>query len=562
MISTYKYILIIIVCVAYILRVHGIDWDHGFNLHPDERAIIMFTNDLLLPSSFTEFLSPTSPLNPAFFAYGSFPLYLLKIISSIASVFDASLATYDKMALVGRIISAVADVGTIFIVFFITRKLFSPFIGLFAASIYTLSVFPIQTSHFYAVDILLTFFCTLSIFLLLKMTEKVTVSTSIFAGLSFGLALATKISSIVLGLPIIVFFVIAFLQNYKHYKKKKSLQVFKNLIVSAVVFSTSTVAIFFITQPYALIDWQNFILQTREQSKMTHDVFTFPYTMQYYGKIPYVYELKNIFFWGLGPIVTVLSGFGVWRFLKYINKGVYHFRMSLVLLSFVVPYFLIVGNFAVGWMRYMLPLYPFFAIFAGIAIVDLLKIFKSHRYTQKVLCVILAIGIAYWPISFIQIYGGSHPRVTATNWILENIPAGSVLATEHWDDRLPLERSDMYTFAELPMYDSDTDLKWDLIQQKLNYSDYLILSSNRLYTPLQKLTNCTELPEGRCYPTTAEFYTELLSGKTKFKKIAEFTNYPTIPFTNITINDQSADESFTVYDHPKVLIFKNTDAIK
>ncbi|MBI2443099.1 MAG: hypothetical protein HYV40_04310 [Candidatus Levybacteria bacterium] len=94
------------------------------------------------------------------------------------------------------------------------------------------------------------------------------------------------------------------------------------------------------------------------------------------------------------------------------------------------------------------------------------------------------------------------------------------------------------------------------MKEYLAQTDYIILSSNRLYTPLQKLTNCDVLPSGRCYPQTAMYYRALFQGLLGFKKVAEFTSFPTIPLLNIPIDDQGADESFTVYDHPKVMIFQ------
>lgn len=113
----------------------------------------------------------------------------------------------------------------------------------------------------------------------------------------------------------------------------------------------------------------------------------------------------------------------------------------------------------------------------------------------------------------------------------------------------------------LPLYDPDTHEKWNNIVSTLQEADYIILASNRLYTPLQKLINCKELPPGRCYPTTARYYQYLFSGKLGFEKISEFTSYPTIPFLNTSLPDQSADESFTVYDHPKIQIFKKVHAL-
>jgi len=45
-----------------------------------------------------------------------------------------------------------------------------------------------------------------------------------------------------------------------------------------------------------------------------------------------------------------------------------------------------------------------------------------------------------------------------------------------------------------------------------------------------------------------------------FQKIAEFTSYPRLELGTwkLEFADLSADESFTVYDHPRVIIFQKT----
>jgi hypothetical protein len=87
----------------------------------------------------------------------------------------------------------------------------------------------------------------------------------------------------------------------------------------------------------------------------------------------------------------------------------------------------------------------------------------------------------------------------------------------------------------------------------LNKADYYVLSSNRGWGSI------TTVPEK--YPMMSKFYNDLLSGKTNYKLIKEFTSYPSLCYmlhvTCYMLNDQWADESFTVYDHPKVMIFKN-----
>jgi hypothetical protein len=201
------------------------------------------------------------------------------------------------------------------------------------------------------------------------------------------------------------------------------------------------------------------------------------------------------------------------------------------------------------------------------------------------LFVIMVTFFLVWPVSFIHIYTKNNTRIDASFWINQNLKQGSGVAIEHWDDPLPLMGSQQYNMITLPLYDPDTSEKWTGISQQLQQTNYIILASNRLYTPLQKLTDCPHLPPYKCYPITAEYYKRLFTEKNvipeynpqhnefifsdniaisnngsektaKFQEIKEFTDYPTIPFLNIPINDQGADESFTVYDHPKVIIFK------
>jgi hypothetical protein len=225
----------------------------------------------------------------------------------------------------------------------------------------------------------------------------------------------------------------------------------------------------------------------------------------------------------------------------------------------------------------MLPIYPFIAIIAGFGVYKLQQYFHSrsfisdstkfHRFLNApklfryystfsifMISVILAFTLM-WTLTFEHIYSKTTTRIAATIWMLRNIPAGSTLAVEHWDDRLPLMYGERFQFQELTLYDQpDNEMKWQVLNQKLAMSDYIILASNRLYVPLPKLADCSKYK--LCYPETAKYYDKLFKGERGFTKVAEFADDPTIPLLNIPISDQAADESFTVYDHPKIIIFR------
>jgi len=156
-----------------------------------------------------------------------------------------------------------------------------------------------------------------------------------------------------------------------------------------------------------------------------------------------------------------------------------------------------------------------------------------------------------------MIYSTPNTRIQASNWINQFIPYGSTLAVEHWDDRVPIFDSGNYQYEELTLYELPDDQNKITDQyHKLQRSDYIIIASNRLYTPLQRLNDCAVFE--KCYPLTAQYYQDLFDGKLGFVKIAEFTSYPALHAAGyvLRIVDDSADESFTVYDHPKVMIFK------
>lgn len=550
-ISTHIYILLIII-TAFYFRTFNINWDNGYYFHPDERAIIMFTIPLQLPSSIHDFFTPQSPLNPHFFAYGSFPLYLLKLLSILASHIDQSFAQYTQMYVVARLISASFDTLTVFLVMIIASTLFSKKTGIFASLLYALFVFPIQSSHFYAVDPMLTFFMTAALFALILIIRNMSYSAFVFLGIFLGLALATKISALSI-VPVILS--VLLIKIYFVVRKKTFSY---HLLLKPLIFFLVTFFIFSIAQPYAVIDFQEFIKQTVAQSQMSKNPFIFPYTLQYVGKVPYLYELVNIFLWGIGPAAAIICFAGsVKLFLSLFQKRIVMSFELITVISYTLFYFFLFGGFAVGWMRYMLPIYPVLAIFGGFLISEATENIRTKNViVKKLLLFIFLLALFIYPISFITIYTKPNTRIQSSVWINNNIPYGSKIAVEHWDDSLPVYGQENYTHLTLPLYDPDTNEKWQNINSILEMSDYIIIASNRLYVPLQKLTDCKRLPAGRCYPLTAKYYKSLFSEKLGFKKVASFSMYPTIPLLGIRLHDDSADESFTVNDHPTIFIFK------
>jgi len=170
----------------------------------------------------------------------------------------------------------------------------------------------------------------------------------------------------------------------------------------------------------------------------------------------------------------------------------------------------------------------------------------------RVLPAIAVLGTLLFGIAFSSIYRRPVTRSTASRWMYENIRAPVRVANEDWDDGLPFpdpvyEVKD-YAGPVLHMYNPDSRTKVEEIVSTLQGSDWIAITSNRAYGSV------TRVPD--VFPMTREYYRLLFSNQLGFLKAADFTSYPSLG--PIRIPDDSAEETFTVYDHPRVLLFRRT----
>jgi hypothetical protein len=119
------------ILLALYLRLFYINWDANNHLHPDERKITMVAMCLGLKTVPAGCPAVPDPANPHFFAYGSFPMYLLALVAhGLAAVFHnwhglptdgGTFDDYNHITLVGRALSALFDTGTVLVTALIAR---------------------------------------------------------------------------------------------------------------------------------------------------------------------------------------------------------------------------------------------------------------------------------------------------------------------------------------------------------------------------------------------------------------------------------------------------------
>jgi len=97
------------------------------------------------------------------------------------------------------------------------------------------------------------------------------------------------------------------------------------------------------------------------------------------------------------------------------------------------------------------------------------------------------------------------------------------------------------------MYADDSPGKFEELSRELEKSDYIIIASRRSYGVIYNARDK--------FPQTANYYDQLFDGKLGYSLVEEFYSYPTL-FGREVIDD-NAEETFQVFDHPRIMIFKN-----
>jgi hypothetical protein len=606
--------------VASVLRFTGLNWDEGQWIHPDEGHMRMITAVIRPPDGLGQYFdtqhSPLNSRNSGYtYSYGTLPLFLtrftaqwlddhlcgeasgtatVQIIGQLTGVIKAPCypGTFSgpRSAEVGRALSALADMGSLLLLYLLGRRLYGEGVGLLALALGVFTAFTIQQAHFFTVDSMAAFFTLFTAYWAARAAQAdvrgrpAWISFGL-AGLTTGLATACKISSFMTGglvaLAGLWWWIRAARQGRDRHWASPLLRILPALALAGVL---SLVA-FRIAQPYAFegpgffdvrpdAAWLERLGQIGSEQSGELD---YPSGRQWTNRMPLLFPWVNMVVWGMGfPL-----GLAAWAGWLLVGRELLRGKgQHLVLWAWGSLVFLYQATRWVKAMRYFLPLYPLFILFAAYGLVRLCRAsLPRWRRVGLVLSGAVVLGAVVWGGAVVSIYTRPHPRIAASRWIFDNVPVGVTVANEHWDWGLPLRLDgrdpfgSMYQGFEMEHYNEDTPEKREQLYGWLDRADYIFLASNRLYGSIPRLP--------ARYPLTTAYYAALFSGRLGFELAADFTSSPALgpfqfpdqenPFPlmpaayvqqrePISIPLPPAEESFSVYDHPRVLIFRKTPA--
>jgi len=526
-----------IVLLGLILRFYKIDWGESYYFHPDEYHIAAAVDRLDFPNN----------MNPKLFSYGSSTVYLIYFTKAVLGNININLATINPI-LVGRFYSALFSTLTIIVVLLLTYQITkNEAFAALAAFLFAVLPGAIQQAHFTTPESFVTFWLLLSLLLIVKAVSSRVGKFMELSAVAFGIAVATKISSLIF-LPILL--IAPFVQAKTKLSGNKLAIVTLHSIKLGLIAFFITIFIF----PHIFLDHTAFISSMRYETGVGGGNPVVFYTRQFINTTPIAFQFTKILPYTLGVGVLLLGLAGILlALIKLFRTLKTNRKLFLVVLTFLLL-FLTNSFFFAKWTRFIAPTFPFWCIFSSYLLFHLFgkPTSPTRRKLATLLLTLVLLTTTLWSSMFFSIYSKVDVRITATRWIQTNIPKGSVLLTES-GNTLDVPLWGIYTKKVFDFYTlEENPINLVSLATDLEKSDYFIIQSRRVFV------NHTRLIDN--YPKSANFYKQLLNGELGFVEIKEFDSFPELQIGayKIDVNDELAEETWSVFDHPVIRIYKKT----
>jgi YYY domain-containing protein len=522
----------------------------------------MVEEKLVAPRRLTDYFdSARSTLNPynkgdtSSFVYGTLPMLLARAVGAVVH-----LSGYDGTYRVGRSLSAFFDLAAVWLVYLIARRFAGRGVSLVAAGFMAFCPLGIQLSHFWGAECLVTAFSAAALLGAVRIAQgKSRLGEDLATGAALGLAVACKVTGFALLAPLGVAILIRRLREGLPQGALRYVARLARIAAEFLLVVAAAAVAIRIAQPHAFAGPSPFsfrldpryIQDLKNLSNMGKSFAGFPPMLQWAGR-SLLFPLRNFTFWGAGPFfgLPALAAL-VWAPIEALRRKAFPL---LPLWVHAVVVFVYHGTSNVKTIRYFYPAYPALAVLAALALAALAaragKGASAGALFRRLLPAAAVAGSLLCGFAFSSIYRHPNTRGEASRWIYDHVPPPARFLNEEWDDGLPFSAPDhdvaAYSGPALNLYGPDNAKKVETIVGALEKADWIAITSNRAYGSI------TRLPD--VFPMTTAYYRALFDGRLGFDRMANFASYPRLG--PIQIPDDTAEETFTVYDHPRVLLFR------
>ena len=353
-------IIILVIFFAFILRYFQLNIGLPY---------LYFWDEPLTTSNALQMIK-TGDYNPHFFKYGSLMIYLnllidqlyriyLSLTGDLVSVANIRIAadtgwhwtiSHPSFYFWNRFLTATMGTATVFIAYLISMSICNRWTGIISAFFFSILPIHIVHSGFVTMDTPVALFVSLVALFSILFIDQKKIIYFILSLICVGFATAIKYNSgLAIWLPIASLI-------WMSYRDELSRQKFYWLAIPCLPAVT-----FFLSMPYAILDFPNFIKDVLHQInyyKTTgHPGATISPGWDYFA-----FQIRE-FYQNIGLIGTILFAIGL--------AGTISRPVLLLILLFPASYLVFMSGMTVNFHRNFIQVYPFIAVFTGVAFYNL-----------------------------------------------------------------------------------------------------------------------------------------------------------------------------------------------
>ena len=413
--------LLLILLLALVVRLIGINHGFPFIFHPDEPSVVRSALGIRFNPN------PEHFDWPHLYFYLNYVLFM--VFAKVRTTFPTLSTIFPLVAnddlifyLLSRIFSATLGAFTIIPIYLAGRDLFDKKTGLISALIFALLPFHIKQSHYALIDVPMLFWFTWALYFSVRIYLTDRAQNHVLAGLFAGLAASTKYNGGLVALCIVLAHIFRSVKAKENLLTPKS---FMPLVYSAV----AAVLGFLVGTPYALLDYQTFLITDSPKGALWQFVNV--------GKVTFVNQLLQFFD---ALTFKLPDDLGFTFFILYLCGVVYAFfkKPKLVFLTIPSLFFIFyISGAAKNRSHYYLTVYPFVALVSAFVFMDL---FNKLKNRSKYLAISFIAVVFLVPAFLVSInsYKLLRPdtRVELYFWLQKNVIDIDYLVYSSQDARL------------------------------------------------------------------------------------------------------------------------------
>jgi len=421
------YLLMLIVCLGFFLRLWGIGYGLPYLSHPDESRVVLDT--LSMGHRFS--LIPARPDYSLIYRYLLLALYgfyflLGKLLGIFKGLNDFALQfMVDPTAvyIISRAVSVIFGTLTGWLAYKLAEKFFNRTIA-FTSLVFVLFEFQlVQHGQWALYPAAFCFAVLLAFYFIFTAIKNPNLANFIFMGAFTGIAISTQSHGIFLLPSIVTAALLYFWKNKNILSRATFIKYCLALLLGLFVFSL-------LGNFYWLFIFKKAAAKYIHLSGVTRVGFA--------SQAPYANNIFSMSFWFLGELIRQDAFLGVVLAAGLFYSLYKHTKYDIVFLVYVLTNLLFFSNWGFRLLHDMLGVMPIVCIFGARMFVDSLRKIKFKEATIGVLSCLVVMPLIYDSVIVDIKKNNPDTRQIAKVWIEQNIPAIDKIAIDWHVYSVPL----------------------------------------------------------------------------------------------------------------------------